>query len=177
MSLIFDFNNLTLLKSKIRDTNKHTKEKIITLFFSKKGSILFFSNVVFVSRGERNHACCCFYVVKTKEEGIPILLPFGKPCLLLFLRSKNKRRRDTKIVSYAKKKIKASHTSREAFTPYKRKLRFVRGERNHACCCFYYVKTKEEGIPRLFPFGKPCLLLFLLRKNKRRSIPRLSPFA
>ena len=117
VSLIFDFNKLTLLKSKIRDTNKHTKEKIITLFFSKKGSILFFSNVVFVSRGERNHACCCFYV-----EEIP-----------------NKRRRDTKIVSYAKKKIKASHTSREAFTPYKRKLRFVRGERNHG-------KKRNEGL-------------------------------
>ena len=24
--------------------------------------------------------------------------------------------------------------------------------RLHACCCFYYVKTKEEKIPRLFPF-------------------------
>ena len=22
---------------------------------------------------------------------------------------------------------------------------------DHACCCFYYVKTKEEKIPRLFP--------------------------
>ena len=42
---------------------------------------------------------------------------------------------------------------------------------NIACCCFYVVKTKEEGIPRLFPLWEtikgaaqkstPVIYLFL----------------
>ena len=36
--------------------------------------------------------------------------------------------------------------------PYNKRCKY--STLTHACCCFYVVKTKEEGIPRLFPMRR-----------------------
>ena len=77
----------------------------------------------------------------------------------------NKTRRDTKIVSYAKKKIKASHTSREAFTPYKRKLRFVRGERNHGKALSVRIVIYDIIINRIFKKKESKTFFLFFYKN------------
>ena len=75
-----------------------------------------------------------------------------KPCLLLFLRSKNKRRRDTKIVSFRdtmvsrlqkrslKRKVRAAYNQAHTFLF---KLRFCK--RLHACA--------KKGYQDCFPLG------------------------
>ena len=99
---------------------------------------------------------------QTKEEGLlkSLILKEGCAehvsflgCCLVFLLGKNKRRRDTKL-----RKTEVCEAFSVPSFPSHRTPGYQdcfpsprRGERNHACCCFYYVKTKEEGIPRLFP--------------------------